>query len=132
MRFFLIFFPFFLFADISYFGSCGNYDYNLTIQTDKYFGGMCVSDQLLVYNDKRQDEIQKIYADPQYSSSFDIYDPQNYKVLDSFDVNDYPPSYIRFTDTIITKRDIYEILFGVSGLIVAMMFSFVFLRGFDR
>ncbi len=72
-------------SDIVFDGVCGSYSYNLNIPTNKYFGGQCINGLVLVYNDKSTDEIQSIYADPQASTTLDIYDPQNFKVLKTFD-----------------------------------------------
>lgn len=96
MLFFLLFLVSNSNANIQFNGICGSYSYKLDIPTNKYFGGQCVNDRVIVYNDKGTDEIQAIYADPLTSEYFDIYDPQNFKVLKSFDstLNDSSISYV--------------------------------------
>ncbi len=74
-----------LHADIQFNGTCGSYAYKLNIPTNKFYGSMCKNGGLIVYNNKNTDEIQNIYADPSVSEWIDIYDAQNYKVLNSFD-----------------------------------------------
>ncbi len=103
-------------ANIKFVGKCGNLSYKLDVPTNKFFGGQCVNDRVMVYNDKNTDEIQAIYADPLISSSFDVYDPQNYKVLKSFDstVNN---GYILFSSDLHTS-----FLYGLSGVLCGFMF----------
>jgi hypothetical protein len=109
-------------ADIKFNGVCGAYSYKLDIPHNKFFGGMCVGGQLYVYNDKATDEIQGIYVDPLVSTYLDIFDLQNYKVLDNLDytVND--------GEIIIISDPSFHFLAGLAGLITGLSFLYVVMR----
>ena len=113
-------------ADIEYTGKCGNLSYKLDIPTNRYFGAQCVNDRLMIYNDKQRDEIQAVYADPLTSTWLDVYDPQTYRVLSSFDST-------ANNGFIVFSSDIYTgFLYGLAGLLCGFIFVQLIIGGILR
>lgn len=112
----------FLKADIVYNGSCGNYDYNITTETNKYYGCMCDGSKLLVYENSKKAYIRGLYFDVAVSNSYDIYSLSNYKVLKSYD---FEEGQVKLYDI---ESFYYELLFALTGLLLAYMIISLFIR----
>ena len=109
-------------ADIVYNGTCGNYDYNITTETNKYYGCMCDGSKLLVYEDAKKPYIRGLYFDLSVSNAYDVYNLSSYKVLKSYD----------FEEGQVKQYDIesfyYELLFALTGLLLGYMIISLFIR----
>jgi hypothetical protein len=121
---FLLFFFFIsppLFSDITFKGICGSYDYSLDIPSSKYYGGFCKDNGLFVYYDaSKTDYIRGVYADPQVSTSIDIYSistGRKYKTLQ------YHEGDIKFIGNPST-----QFLYGLAGLLCGLSLLYPIMR----
>jgi len=109
-------------ADIVYDGSCGRYDYNISVKTKKYWGAMCDGSKLLVYEDGSKNYIRGLYFDLDVSSSFDVYSLSNFKVSKSYE---YEEGQVKLYDI---NSFYYELLFALAGLLLGYMIISLFVR----
>ncbi len=101
-------------ADIVFSGDCGSYKYDLNITNNRYFGGQCVEDRLIVYfNGASTDYIRYIYVDPQTSTWLDLYRMSDGRVYRSFAYNLGDVEFIGSPNL--------RLLYGFGGLLLGFL-----------
>lgn len=109
-----------LFANVEYSGICGNYDYDINITTSSFQKVMCADDVLnSLYYDGRNYRVVGLFVDPEYSLYLNAYTLNDYTFITSLNASNGVISQTSF---------LVHLLYGLSGILVGMMFYLAFGR----